>query len=34
MVHAVNLYEGERACERVVDVLEGKDYSEWMRIKG
>ena len=29
MAHAVNPYGDGPACERVADILEGKEYSHW-----
>ena len=29
MAHAANPYGDGHACERIADVLEGKEYGEW-----
>ncbi len=29
MAHAVNPYGDGHACERIADILEGKEYSPW-----
>lgn len=29
MAKAVNPYGDSRACERIADILEGKEYQEW-----
>ena len=29
MSKACNLYGDGHVCERIVDILEGKDYEEW-----
>ena len=29
MSHAVNPYGDGHACERIADILEGKEYSPW-----
>ena len=33
MAHAANPYGDGHACERIADVLEGKEYGEWKVIK-